>query len=170
MAIETVLEPEEIEEMAGGIPGVIGGRITGYIFMYLLQNKIGQVFNADTDFILPGIGKRRPDIAFASFESVPEVSQDAVPVPPDLVIEVISKTDQVDDSDTKILEYQQAKIKLIWVVRPVLKVVEVHRLDQPILVLKQKDELDGYDVLPGFKLPVAELFDFPTKANPINKL
>jgi len=164
MTIELV--KEELEEMAGGVSGVVGGRLTGYIFIYLQEHDFGQVFNADTDFMLPDVGKRRPDVAFASYATVPEIPRDFVAVPPDLAVEVVSRTDQIDDSDAKILEYRQAKIKLIWVIRTVLKVVEVHHLGKPILVLEEGDELDGYEVLPGFKLPVHKLFAFPTQARP----
>ncbi len=147
------------EEMAGGISGAVGANLITYLNFYVKQNKLGRVFNADTDFELNDIGKRRPDVAFCSFDSLPENTQRAIPVPPDLAVEVVSDTDRINLSDLKLLEYQQAGVKLIWVVRTILQVVEVYRANGQKSLLGIEDTLEGETVIPGFSLPVKALFE-----------
>jgi Uma2 family endonuclease len=163
--ITEVLDPQDLveqpeEEMAGGIPGEVGAVLTGFLVQHVYPKKLGRVFNADTDFILPGIGNRRPDVAFVNRENLPENTQRAVPLPPDLAVEVVSESDQFNKADAKLLEYQQVGVKLIWVVRTVKKVIEVYRVNGTTDLLNVNDILDGEDVVKDFKLPVRQLFDF----------
>jgi len=151
-------ENEEDLEMADGLSGAVGADLTTYLNLYVKENGLGTVFNADTDFVLGDIGKRRPDIAFCSFETLPEPPRTVVPVPPDLAIEVVSSRDEFDNTDRKLQEYLQVKIKLIWVVRPVMKVIEVYRQDGTTTLLNLKDTLKGEDVVKGFELPISKLF------------
>lgn len=154
------LQGEEQEEMAGGIPGEAGAILTSFLVQHVYPNRLGRVFNADTDFILPNIGNRRPDVAFVTLERLPENTQRAVPVTPDLAVEVVSESDQFNKADIKLLEYQQSNVKLVWVIRTVLKVVEVYRADGRTSLLNINDILDGEDVIKGFKLPVQKLFEY----------
>jgi hypothetical protein len=55
-------------------------------------------------------------------------------------------------------EYDTARVKLIWVVNPETKTVRVHRADGTVTVLREKDELDGENVVPGFRCRVGDLF------------
>jgi len=86
------------------------------------------------------------------------MSEGHVRLAPDLVVEVISPNDLAYEIDEKVDEYETAGVKLIWVVNPETKAVRVHRADGAVMVLREKDELDGEDILPGFRCPVAELF------------
>jgi Uma2 family endonuclease len=153
---------EEIEQVSGGLQGAISADLLTYLNVYAKEHNLGTVFNADTEFELPGIGRRKPDVAFASFQTVPEVTSDVVAVPPDLAVEVVSKTDQTEDIDVKILEYQQAQVKLIWIIRTVKKVIEVYHVnDFKPQVFDINDKLSGESVIPGFELPVSKLFGIP---------
>ncbi len=165
MAIEEIeLEAEETEEhMSDALSGVIGGRVVKFLLDYVDLHQLGWVFNADTDFKLPGIGNRRPDVAFCSFETLPELPRTVAPVLPDLAVEITSSRDEVDDGDKKLKEYRQVKIRLVWVIRPIQEVVEVYKNGQPTALLSTEGVLDGGDVLPGFTLSVKQLFDLPKK-------
>lgn len=162
------LNLEETEVMADGVSGVIGARLTTFLSNHVINNNLGWVFNADTDFVIAKKPdgsdlKRRPDVAFCSFDTLPELPRTVVPVPPDLAVEVSSSRDETDDSDKKLREYRQAKLKLVWVVRPVGEIVEVYRDGKADKFLDIEGELDGDTVVPGFKLAVRKLFELPTK-------
>lgn len=162
MTIEAKLldEQEQIEAVAGGIPGETGATIAGLLFEYIRPRKLGRVFNAQTDFELPGVGKRQPDVAFVAMERLPRNTFEAVPLAPDLVVEVASKTDDLYDIEDKAFDYLKAGVRLVWVVRPKHKLIEVYRPNQPVRLLNATDELDGADVLPGFKIKINEIFDY----------
>jgi len=104
---------------------------------------------------------RRPDVSLIRLERMSAdeaMSEGHVRLAPDLVVEVISPNDLAYEIDEKVDEYETAGVKLIWVVNPETKAVRVHRADGTVMVLREKDELDGEDILPGFRCPVAELF------------
>lgn len=106
---------------------------------------------------------RRPDVAFVSFERwaknrpIPP-TDNAWDVVPNLAIEVISPNDKADDVEEKIAEYFQAGVQLVWVVYPTKAKIHVYHSLTQISVLTRNDTLDGGTVVPGFHLPLAELF------------
>jgi Uma2 family endonuclease len=106
---------------------------------------------------------RRPDAAFVSCERWPlgraiPVAENAWDVVPDLAIEVVSPSDQADDLMEKIEEYFRAGVKLVWVVYPIRRLVYVFESMQKVHGLDVHSELDGGTLLPGFRLPLKELF------------
>ncbi len=79
-------------------------------------------------------------------------------VVPDVVVEVNSPNDRDSAVNTKVDEYLQAGVRLVWVIDPQTESVRVHRLDGTVRELGIDDELDGEDVAPGFHCAVRELF------------
>jgi Uma2 family endonuclease len=76
---------------------------------------------------------------------------------PDLCVEVISPTDKYSDVDAKVAGYLRDGVRLVWVFDPREKAVNVHTSSGSIR-LTRTDMLDGGEVLPGFKLPLSDLF------------
>ncbi len=103
---------------------------------------------------------RKPDGSFIRRERLPaaELPEGYIHIVPALVIEVVSPRDIVDLLDLKVAEYFEAGVELVWVLHPKTKTVMVYRLDGSTSWLKPDDFLSGEDVLPGFRVPVAELF------------
>jgi Uma2 family endonuclease len=104
---------------------------------------------------------RRPDISFIARERLPseaEWSEGYVTIPPDLAVEVTSPTDGVYDLEEKVEEYLRAGVRLIWVIYPEVRVIQVIRADGSGYRLRAGDELSGEDVVPGFRCPVGGLF------------
>jgi len=94
------------------------------------------------------------------------VHRDRVPVDenahpmlaPDLVVEVASLSQTGPSIEEKTTLYLRAGVRLVWVVDPAQPTVRVHCGDRSELLLSEQDVIDGEDVLPGFRLPVAALF------------
>jgi Uma2 family endonuclease len=80
-------------------------------------------------------------------------------VVPDLAIEVISPTNTAADVLVKVRDYFRAGVRRVWVIYPVEGEVYAYESPTVIRVLQRGDELDGEDVLPGFRLPLATLFE-----------
>lgn len=81
------------------------------------------------------------------------------PIAPDLAVEVISPNEIADDVETKLSEYLQAGVRLIWILYIPTKNVWAYKLDGTGKLYRSTDTLIGEDVLPGFAVPVAELFE-----------
>ncbi|HEX8204273.1 MAG TPA: Uma2 family endonuclease, partial [Isosphaeraceae bacterium] len=115
--------------------------------------------------------QRRPDVAFVSDErwprrrAVPE-EEAAWNVIPDLAVEVVSPTDRDEAGLAKVREYFQAGVRLVWKVYPRERVVHVYESFTTIRVRTRADDLDGGEVVPGFRLPLATLFEEEEPAGP----
>lgn len=102
-----------------------------------------------------------PDVAFISKATLPEATPRIPEVVPDLVVEVVSPNDRMHEVDAKIAMYQEYGVPLVWVVLPNRSVVRVYNLAERGVSrdVGIGDALDGGEALPGFRLPVAEIFD-----------
>jgi Uma2 family endonuclease len=76
-----------------------------------------------------------------------------------LAVEVVSPTNDFDEVLQKVSEYFAAGVGLVWVVIPSRRQVYVYHSETDLRVLPLPDQLDGEDVLPGFRFSVAELFE-----------
>ena len=111
--------------------------------------------------------KRRPDLAFVSHERWPIDREDpdgaAMELAPDLAVEVVSPTNSADEIMRKLHEYLDAGVRLVWVIYPAWRLIYVYHSADSVRILTEAGTLDGGDVLPGFRVPLSELFG-PRKA------
>ncbi len=150
----------KLTEMPG--PNLAHGRITKRLFRnldtFLIKSPIGEVLD-NVAFELDPKNALRPDLAFISAERGANNDESkAFPGAPDLAIEAMSPTDKWRDVSDKVRRYLHAGARMVWVVDPFDQGVTVYRPDQPRRLLLPEDELDGLDVVPGFKLLVGQLF------------
>jgi Uma2 family endonuclease len=107
--------------------------------------------------------KRRPDISYVSYErwprNKPVTDDEAWEVVPDLTVEVVSPTDKADALLEKVEEYFLAGVVQVWVVYPRRRVVHVYESFTRISVIAEAQELEGGTILPGFRVPLATLFE-----------
>jgi Uma2 family endonuclease len=107
--------------------------------------------------------QRRPDVAVVSYRRWPRErkvpTSNAWEVVPDLAVEIVSPTNTADAILAKIREYFQAGVTRVWVVYPTEQQVYVYESPVHNRILTPSDELEAEDVLPGFRLRVAALFD-----------
>ena len=103
---------------------------------------------------------REPDIAFTSAAKIPLDARITgyAEVAPDLVVEVASPSDSRREVHDKAHMWLNHGVRLVWVVRPETRTVDVYRPDEPIATLGEQDSLDGLDVLPGFACEVSAVF------------
>lgn len=112
-------------------------------------------------------GSRVPDVAFITAERLnaykeanPDWRDNPLALIPDLVIEVISPTDKFSNVVKKILRYLKDGVRLGWVIDPQERIVMIYTPgSNQHTTLQASDTLTGGDVLPGFEIPVAKLFE-----------
>lgn len=154
----------ELVEMApsGGDASWIGARFVRHLGNHVDPLGLGRVYGSDAGFVLtPGRPLLRvPDAAFVRGDRLPspEEHRGFLRLAPDLAVEVLSPTDRMADVLAKVAEYLGAGVRLIWLADPPSRTVTAYTADQPIRVLSEGEELDGGDVLPDFRIAVAELF------------
>jgi Uma2 family endonuclease len=149
---------------AGSEHGVIAMDIGVSLGNHVKANRLGRVYAAETGFLLASDPDtvRAPDVAFVSRERVEEAGRVAGywPGAPDLVVEVVSPNDTHAQVTEKALAWLEAGCRMVLVADPERRVVTVYRSRSEIRILTAEagDVIDGGDVVPGWKLPVAELF------------
>ncbi len=139
------------------------GRLLGN---HAKANNLGRVYAAETGFRISSNPDtvRAPDAAFVSRERLEEVGpvRGYRPGAPDLAVEVVSPNDTHAGVTEKALAWLEAGTRMVLVVDPgeARRTVTVYRSREDIRILTAEagDLLDGADVVPGWTVPVAELF------------
>ncbi|SRR5581483_2128054 len=133
-------------------------RIHGALREFSRKEKLGLVIGG-TDFALASDTVRRPDVAFITNAHLQLVDPDHSPLDgaPALAVEVISPGNLAQDIVKKVRQYLHAGSELVWVVYPSLKSVSIHNHAGSHEV--NQGFLEAEDLLPGFKLSLAEIFD-----------
>lgn len=156
-----------VEKAMGQEESILGVRFGRYLDEYAESNDLGYVSGADGLVrLFPGL-VRGPDLAFFRWRRprarvIPnEAISSAVP---ELAVEILSKSNTREEMDRKLLEYFRAGVRLVWIVDAKHRTVRVHTSATTFIDLKDGDALDGADVLPGFRLPLAKLFARHAKA------
>ena len=142
--------------------GVIGTNIATPLDQHVRANHLGTVVNANTGFLLAQNPDtvRAPDVGFVRRDRMQATGMPKKywPGAPDLAVEVVSPNDTVYAVDDKVEEWLDAGAGLVWVVNPRRRLVTVHRPGAAPVILTTADTLDGLQVVPGFTLPVADIF------------
>ncbi len=142
--------------------GRIALNFTTPLDQFVRVHQLGAVYAAETGFKLaadPDV-VRAPDAAFVRRERVEAVGQTAGfwPGAPDLAAEVVSPGDTYAQVADKIADWLDAGTRLVVVVNPSTQTVALHRSRHHIRILTTDDVLDGGDVVPGWALPVRDIF------------
>jgi Uma2 family endonuclease len=146
---------------AGEGHGWVAMAIGSKVFDHVEQQRLGRVYAAETGFILRRRPDtvRAPDVAFVAADRLPAKGRGFAELAPDLVVEVVSPSDRASEVAEKAEMWLDAGVRLVWVVDPQARLAAVHHPGGLVTVLRQDGVLDGEDVLPGFRLPLAPLFE-----------
>jgi Uma2 family endonuclease len=133
-----------------------------FVQEFLDHHDLGIVLGPDGTLRILGDQIRVPDVAFLAWRHFPNRVLPAEPVPaiaPDLAVEVLSDGNTSAEMERKLDEYFAAGVTLVWFIDPACYSATVYEeRDQP-RTISISDSLSGGSVLPGFELPLKQLFD-----------
>ena len=146
---------------AGRTHGKRGNRVNVSLSLHVYENDLGETYLAETGFHLETDPDHvlAPDVAFVSREreeATPEAGG-FFPGPPDLAVEVVSPNDRYTEVADKVAEWLAAGTRMVVVVNPRNRTVQAHT-PEGVTELTEADTLDGGDVVPGWQMPVADIF------------
>jgi Uma2 family endonuclease len=153
-----LIDGEIVEKMPSFTPSRVASRFNYYIMQYLMDDEIGYVTVADGGYVLSDEHTFNPDVGYISKARLPKIPDREVLVAPDLAIEVKSPTDSKRAMRRKAEIYLAHGTRMVWLVFPDDKIVEVYVPDQDVETVGIDGTLNGGDVLPGFTLPVKNIF------------
>jgi Uma2 family endonuclease len=131
------------------------------ITLFIEENNLGgAVSGADGTYELNLYNTRIPDVAYVTAEHDQQGGDGFYRGAPDLAVEVVSPSNTPDELQQRAGEYLAAGTSLIWIVYSEQRTVDVYLPGGERIVLSQSDQyLEGYEILPGLKLPLHRVFE-----------
>ena len=147
----------------GDLHGGHENRFAFYITRHVWEHQLGRIRVGDSGIFT----HRNPDtvrgadVAYISNERYAQRKQKSgfLDVAPDLVVEVMSPDDRWSEVIQKLREYFAIGVRLVWVADPESRTVYAYRAITNLQEFTETDNLIAEDVLPGFSVPVAQLFE-----------
>lgn len=147
-------------------PSTYHGRVQGILHVlvgaYVRAHELGAVFGQDTGFKIASDPDtvRAPDLAFVERTRVAGIGRHGyAALAPDLVAEILSPDDRPGEVLTKVGEWLDAGVRLVWVIDPDRQVATVYRDDGSVMTVSSESPIDGEAVLRGFTFRLSELFE-----------
>ena len=150
-----------VEKTMGMRESCLACTLGAYMKMFALGKKTGTVSGEGGMMrLMPGL-VRIPDVAYISWDRLPGRRLPTAPIPDlaaDLAVEVLSRSNTEEEMDNKLSDYFSCGVRLVWFVDPDTRTVTVYTSPDQSVVLREDQTLEGGDVLPGFALPLRQLF------------
>ena len=158
-----LIRGELCETMPSGFDhGKIVVKLVAALSVFVGPRRLGSLTASDSGVWLERDPDtvREPDIAYFSAEKIP--LDKSIPgyaeAPPDLMVEILSPSNTIREVNDKALMWLRYGVRLVWVVRPAARSVDVYSEGNEVVTLAENDMLDGLDVLPGFTCPIINVF------------
>ncbi len=129
----------------------VSGRKLGYV----MSGEVGIYTHRNPDTV------RGADVAFVSHEQYAQQKRESgfLNITPELVVEILSPDDRWSDVTQKLRECFSIGVRLVWVADPAARTIYAYRSLTDVREFTESGTLTGDDVLPGFSVPVANLFE-----------
>lgn len=158
-----------VREPAGFRHGRVVATLATILGTHVREHRLGVVLTGDAGFILrrgPDT-VRAPDVSFVSRARIPDPEPVSfAELAPDLAVEIVSPSNSPDQIAGRVRDLLAAGTRLIWILDPETQGATIHRPHREPEHLASGGEIDGEDVLPGFRCSLEEIFRDPGLASP----
>lgn len=141
--------------------GPYAAYVSRMIWNHAEEFDLGVVLGGDSPFRFRLGLVRVPDVSFVSWGRIPggEFPDDPISeIIPDLAVEVLSKTNTLAEIELKLDNYFEAGVRLAWVIDPRKERAKIYSSRSRMQEIGSDAELPGSKVLPGFRLPLRDVF------------
>jgi Uma2 family endonuclease len=150
-----------IQKMSAGLRhSMIQGELFSTLNTFARPRKLGRAY-IELRAVFGGAAQV-PDVSFFVTDRIPKfIRGEEIPLlstPPDIVVEILSPGQTIGELRIKLRHSLKHGSKLGWLIHPTREEIRVLRPRQKAELLKAGDVLSGEGVLPGFSLPVEEIF------------
>jgi Uma2 family endonuclease len=167
-----VIDGQRVEKPVGAYEISLANILQQFLGPFATQHNLGRVV-IEMPFDFPSLNRQRlPDVAFVSYQRWPRTRRvprsEAWEVVPDLAVEVVSPSNKAEDVIAKMHEYFRVGVRCVWIVWPTTE--QVYRYTSPteVRIFSRSETIDGGDIVPGFRLPLTQLFEEETEPAPPN--
>jgi len=143
--------------------GDICTRLSAALLAFAQEKRLGAVWDSSTGFWMENRNCRAPDISFVSRARLTAAgfkrsTRRFFPGAPDLAVEILSPNNTRREIDERLNDFFASGARLVWIINPETQSVEVCPSPSKRELLGSGAFLDGEDLLPGFRYPIADLF------------
>ena len=158
-----------VEKVMGHQESRLAFRLGHALQSYLEVHDLGILAGADGPHQILFDQVRFPDVAYIAYDRIPEGADPSTPVPdwiPTIAVEVLSRSNTKAEMTRKLRDYFEAGVELVWYVDPSDRTVRVYHSPEAVTTLTDADDLDGEQILPGFRLSIRDWFDRASRIRP----
>jgi Uma2 family endonuclease len=165
-----LIDGELVERNMSALSSYVAARAVRFLGNFCDDRNLGWVLDSEIGyqcFSWKPSRVRRADVSFIRLERYPleQLSEEGhVSIPPDLAVEVISPNDFAEKLIEKLEDYLRAGVKLIWVLNPSTRTLQVYRSEGSSVWLRENDEVTGENIIPGFRCAVRVFFPAEAEA------
>lgn len=154
-----------VREPPGYTHGRVSAGLIARLFNHVTEHSLGVVLATDTGYILrrgPDT-VRAPDASFVSSDRIPDPEpRSYAELAPDLAVEILSPSNRPAEIEARVSDLFRAGTRLVWILDPDTEMASVRRPGREPLALSPDDDLDGEDVIPGFRCRLSAIFRDPS--------
>lgn len=157
-----------VEKAVGTKEGLLAGLIIHFLWDFLEEDDLGVVIGADGPLRLWLGLVRIPDVSYVSWDRIPGGQFPDTPIAsliPNLAVEVLSAGNTKKEMERKLQEFFRAGVELVWLIEPKTQSAKVYTSPTKMRRVAKDQALEGGRVLPGFVLPLRELFARANRRN-----
>jgi Uma2 family endonuclease len=150
-----------VEKAMGYNESTLATLLLELLSAFVRPRNLGLVTAPDGTIRLWAGRVRIPDVSFTAWDRIPGRRRPRKPIPelaPDLAVEILSKSNTRREMQLKRADYFSVGVRLVWIIDPKTRTVEVYTSPDSFNLLRESDTLDGGDVLPGFTISLREFF------------
>lgn len=155
-----------VEKAMGGASSTVTVRLVRRLSEFVDTHGLGEVFDAECGyqcFEWAPRNVRKPDASFIRRDRLSAPPRGNIRIAPDLAVEVASPNDLHSELTLRTEEYLRAGVRLVWVISPDGRTVDIFRQNGCVARVHEGDMLDGEDVLPGFAFRLGEILPAMTR-------
>ncbi len=150
-----------VEKPKACYESMLAAALIHFIYLYLDENNLGSVMGEAGFLKIMGGQVRAPDVSFIRWELLPgpDSPKPAIyALAPDLAVEILSKGNTKREMKRKLRDYFKSGVRLVWYIEPKTRTARAYTAELKWTDIASEGSLVGADVLPGFELPLAQLF------------
>jgi len=151
-----------VREPPSAYHGHVAAKLLFLLGQHVYGRDLGWLFSQDTGFKIESDPDtvRAPDVAFVSKERQPAIPRRGyAPFAPELAAEVLSPDDRPGEVLSKVGDWLDAGVHIVWVIDPTRREARIYRADGTQSTIRESNALDGETVLPGFSCRLADFLD-----------
>lgn len=156
-----LIEGTLVDKVMGFGESGVEADLIRFLGRYLDQHDVADLLSSSSTMRLYQGVVRLPDLALIRWERYPNRQRPSEAVPeiyPDLAVEILSEGNTGGEMARKRREYFAAGTSLVWEIDPRRREVDVYRSPEQCVTLGEQDILTAAPLLPGFALPLTDLF------------